>query len=136
MSANSGVRKLREAVRVILVGAPGVGKGTQSERLMRRYPQLASISTGDLLRDNVRDQTPLGRSEAVALDEVEANLLRDPSKVFHEFWSSGARSIDSQPHTRRAHDEKVVDHPQIAAKDNISNSGRTSGFRSRGLTVL
>jgi Adenylate kinase len=61
MGVSSGVRKLKEAARIILVGAPGVGKGTQSERLMRRFPQLASISTGDLLRDNVRDKTPLGR---------------------------------------------------------------------------
>jgi adenylate kinase len=61
MGVSNGVRKLKEAARIILVGAPGVGKGTQSERLMRRYPQLASISTGDLLRDNVRDKTPLGR---------------------------------------------------------------------------
>ena len=60
MGAAGGIRKLKEAARVILVGAPGVGKGTQSERLLRRYPQLASISTGDLLRDNVRDKTSLG----------------------------------------------------------------------------
>ena len=65
MGMYNGVKKLREAVRIILVGAPGVGKGTQSERLMRRYPQLASISTGDLLRDNVRDQTPLGKCFAI-----------------------------------------------------------------------
>jgi adenylate kinase len=61
MGVCNGVRKLKEAARIILVGAPGVGKGTQSERLMRRYPQLATISTGDLLRDNVRDKTPLGK---------------------------------------------------------------------------
>ncbi|KAF4555769.1 Adenylate kinase-like protein [Elsinoe fawcettii] len=51
---------LRKAARVILVGAPGVGKGTQAERMLRRYPQLSSISTGDLLRDNVRRKTALG----------------------------------------------------------------------------
>ena len=61
MGVCNGVRKLKKAARIILVGAPGVGKGTQSERLMRRYPQLATISTGDLLRDNVRDKTPLGK---------------------------------------------------------------------------
>ena len=54
------IRKLKQAARVILVGAPGVGKGTQSERLIKRYPQLSSIATGDLLRDNVKRQTPLG----------------------------------------------------------------------------
>ncbi|KAG5979611.1 hypothetical protein E4U55_004955 [Claviceps digitariae] len=52
--------QLRRAARVILVGAPGVGKGTQSERLLKRFPQLASISTGDLLRSNVKNRTPLG----------------------------------------------------------------------------
>ncbi|KAK4462063.1 putative adenylate kinase [Cladorrhinum samala] len=52
--------RLRKAARVILVGAPGVGKGTQSERLLRRFPQLSSISSGDLLRHNVKNRTPLG----------------------------------------------------------------------------
>lgn len=52
--------RLRKAARIILVGAPGVGKGTQSERLLQRFPQLSSISSGDLLRDNVKNRTPLG----------------------------------------------------------------------------
>ncbi|KAI9714986.1 MAG: hypothetical protein M1828_001093 [Chrysothrix sp. TS-e1954] len=49
-----------KAARIILVGAPGVGKGTQSERLLNRFPQLSAISSGDLLRDNVHNKTPLG----------------------------------------------------------------------------
>jgi adenylate kinase len=52
--------RLNKAARVILVGAPGVGKGTQTERLLQRFPQLQSISTGDLLRTNVKERTPLG----------------------------------------------------------------------------
>lgn len=59
--------QLRRAARVILVGAPGVGKGTQSERLLRRFPQLASISTGDLLRSNVKNRTPLGTTKLPSL---------------------------------------------------------------------
>ncbi|KAF2468233.1 P-loop containing nucleoside triphosphate hydrolase protein [Lindgomyces ingoldianus] len=51
---------LSRAARIILVGAPGVGKGTQTERLMKRFPDLSSISSGDLLRKNVRERTPLG----------------------------------------------------------------------------
>ena len=51
---------LRRAARVILIGAPGVGKGTQTERLLHRFPQLQSISTGDLLRTNVKRRTALG----------------------------------------------------------------------------
>lgn len=64
MTVNSirGERRtqLARAARVILVGAPGAGKGTQAERLMRRFPQLSAISSGDLLRQNVRTRTPLG----------------------------------------------------------------------------
>ncbi|KAI0158264.1 adenylate kinase [Xylariaceae sp. FL1272] len=52
--------RLRRAARVILIGAPGVGKGTQSERLLARFPQLSAISSGDLLRNNVKNRTPLG----------------------------------------------------------------------------
>jgi adenylate kinase len=55
------VTKLARAARIILVGAPGVGKGTQTERLIKRYPQVSPISSGDLLRDNVRNRTPLGK---------------------------------------------------------------------------
>lgn len=51
---------LRRAARIILVGAPGVGKGTHTERMLKRYPQLSSVSSGDLLRENVRNKTPLG----------------------------------------------------------------------------
>lgn len=55
-------KRLKKAARIILVGAPGVGKGTQTERLINKFPQLASISSGDLLRDNVRNKTALGMS--------------------------------------------------------------------------
>jgi adenylate kinase len=54
------VTTLRKAVRLLLIGAPGVGKGTQTERMLQRYPQVSAISSGDLLRYNVRNRTPLG----------------------------------------------------------------------------
>ena len=46
-------------MQLIFLGAPGSGKGTQAERLVERN-SLAHISTGDILRAAVRDQTPLG----------------------------------------------------------------------------
>ncbi|THW50037.1 adenylate kinase [Aureobasidium pullulans] len=69
--------QLRKAARIILVGAPGVGKGTQSERMLKRFPQLASISSGDLLRDNVRRRTPLGtvRLSVVTTPGIQAESL-------------------------------------------------------------
>ncbi|KAJ5807859.1 hypothetical protein N7474_009128 [Penicillium riverlandense] len=68
-------QKLKKAARIILVGAPGVGKGTQSERLLARFPQLASISSGDLLRENVRRKTPLGLQAEAAMQS--GNLVPD-----------------------------------------------------------
>src|ERR1700710_2412255 len=44
---------------VLMLGAPGVGKGTQAKRLMAEFG-IPQISTGDLLRQNRKDQTPLG----------------------------------------------------------------------------
>ena len=49
---------------MILIGAPGAGKGTQSARMLERYEQLSTISSGDLLRENVRNRTPLGSSKS------------------------------------------------------------------------
>jgi len=46
-------------MRLMLLGAPGVGKGTQAQRLAQRY-KAVRISTGDLLREAVRLKTPLG----------------------------------------------------------------------------
>jgi adenylate kinase len=46
-------------MRLVLVGPPGAGKGTQAERLAERL-NVPHISTGDLFRRNLRDETPLG----------------------------------------------------------------------------
>jgi adenylate kinase len=46
-------------MRIVLLGAPGVGKGTQAERLAADFHR-PKISTGDLLREAVRNKTELG----------------------------------------------------------------------------
>lgn len=46
-------------MRIVLLGAPGSGKGTQAQRLIERY-QVPQVSTGDLLRAAVAAGTPLG----------------------------------------------------------------------------
>src|SRR5438094_5354523 len=48
------------AMRLILVGPPGSGKGTQAKLLSQRL-NLVHIGTGDILREAVRQDTPLGR---------------------------------------------------------------------------
>ena len=47
------------AIRLVLLGPPGAGKGTQAARIARAY-EVAHIATGDILRDNVRHDTELG----------------------------------------------------------------------------
>ena len=56
----SGCFKLEVMKNIILFGAPGAGKGTQSDLLVERYG-LTHISTGDLLRKEIADQTALGK---------------------------------------------------------------------------
>ncbi len=46
-------------MRLVLVGPPGAGKGTQAERLAERL-DVPHISTGDLFRANLSEETPLG----------------------------------------------------------------------------
>jgi adenylate kinase len=54
-------------MRIVLLGAPGSGKGTQSERLVAAYG-VPQISTGDLLREAVSKQTELGKKAKAAMD--------------------------------------------------------------------
>ena len=46
-------------INLILFGPPGSGKGTQASRLVEKY-NLLHISTGDLFRYNMKNDTPLG----------------------------------------------------------------------------
>ncbi|KAL2798231.1 adenylate kinase-domain-containing protein [Aspergillus keveii] len=91
-------RQLKKAARIILIGAPGVGKGTQSERLLSKFPELASISSGDLLRENVRKKTPLGL-EAEATIQA-GNLVPDSmilNLISSEFNTRGWLSQSQRP---------------------------------------
>jgi adenylate kinase len=70
-------------MRIILLGPPGAGKGTQAKLLAERL-RIPQISTGDMLRAAVRDGTPLGREAkgymdrgALVPDEVIIGLVRE-----------------------------------------------------------
>ncbi len=53
--------------RLLLIGPPGAGKGTQASRLSAAY-LVPAISTGDIFRDNVRNETQLGKQAKAFMD--------------------------------------------------------------------
>lgn len=57
-------------MRIVMLGAPGSGKGTQAKTLELRFG-FPQVSTGDLLRQAVADQTPLGREAKAVMDAGE-----------------------------------------------------------------
>lgn len=54
-------------MRIVLLGPPGAGKGTQAVRLAREFG-IPHIATGDIFRDNVKGQTALGRQAQEFMD--------------------------------------------------------------------
>ena len=57
-------------MRIVLLGAPGAGKGTQAKKLIDKYG-IPQISTGDILRQNVVEGTPLGKEAKSCMDKGE-----------------------------------------------------------------
>ena len=89
-------------MRLLLIGAPGAGKGTQAELLAKRFG-LVHISSGDLLRQHVRDKTALGRTIESYVDKgdlvpdsVVLDMLRKPVVAAVE---NGGYVLDGFPRT-------------------------------------
>lgn len=64
-------------MRLIIVGPPGAGKGTQAESIIKKY-QIPHISTGDILRENIKEETDLGLEAKKYMDQgdlVPDNLV-------------------------------------------------------------
>lgn len=55
-------------MKIVLLGAPGCGKGTQAEKIIEKY-NLPHISTGDIFRQNIKDCTPLGLQVKALIDK-------------------------------------------------------------------
>jgi len=71
---------------VVLLGPPGSGKGTQAKKMVQRY-HIPQISTGDILRGAVKEQTPLGVEAKgymdqgqLVPDEVVVGIVRERLK--------------------------------------------------------
>ena len=70
-------------MKIILLGPPGAGKGTQAKSISNRY-SIPHISTGDIFRKNISENTPLGIEAKSYMDkgqlvpdEVTINMVKD-----------------------------------------------------------
>lgn len=70
-------------MNLILLGPPGAGKGTQAAEIVRNY-SLVQLSTGDMLRENVANNTDLGKKAKVIMesgglvpDEIMVGMIRN-----------------------------------------------------------
>lgn len=57
-------------LNIVLIGPPGSGKGTQAKQVSQKY-NLKHLSTGDILRNEVKNQTPLGIQAKAIIDRGE-----------------------------------------------------------------
>ncbi len=79
-------------INLVLFGPPGAGKGTQAERLVEKY-KLVHLSTGDIFRRNIKEQTELGRLAKQYMDA--GNLV--PDEVTIRMLES---EVNTQPESR------------------------------------
>ena len=66
-------------MNLLIIGAPGVGKGTMSRLLVAHY-KLVHVSTGDMLRQAIADQTPVGKLASTYMEKGQ--LV--PDEVIHD----------------------------------------------------
>lgn len=100
--------------RFLIIGAPGAGKGTQAEFIAKAF-EIPAISTGDIFRHNVKNETELGKQAKAFMDRGEYvpdsltnDLVRD--RLSHEDAQSGFL-LDGYPRTA----EQVVELDSILA---------------------
>lgn len=89
-------------MKIIMLGAPGAGKGTQAKKIAEKY-QIPHVSTGDIFRSNIKEGTQLGRKAkeymdqgALVPDELTIGMLMD--RIQQEDCSNGY-VLDGFPRT-------------------------------------
>lgn len=93
---------MTSGVRLLLIGPPGAGKGTQAQRLSAHFG-VPAISTGDIFRENVKNETELGQSAKTYMDageNVPDSLTNDlvEDRLGHEDCVNGFL-LDGYPRT-------------------------------------
>ena len=89
-------------LNIVIFGAPGSGKGTQSEKIVEKYG-INHISTGDVLRAEIKNGTELGKTAKSYIDQgqlIPDSLMVDIlASVFDSFEDSKGVIFDGFPRT-------------------------------------
>ena len=89
-------------MKIIMLGAPGAGKGSQASRIANEY-KLPHISTGDIFRANLKEETELGKQAKSFMDKGE--LVPDDITIaillnrIHEVDCKNGYILDGFPRT-------------------------------------
>ena len=94
-------------MKVIMLGAPGAGKGTQAKKIASKY-QIPHISTGDIFRANIKEGTELGKKAKEYMDqgllvpdELVVDLVVDRVKQVSYAAGSSSRNSNRRMPRRR-----------------------------------
>lgn len=107
-------------MNIILLGAPGAGKGTQAVKIAEKY-KIPHISTGDILRKNIKEGTPVGKKAksfidqgALVPDEVVIEIVKNR---LNESDCENGYLLDGFPRTKAQ--AQALD--EIASIDTVIN---------------
>ena len=81
-------------MKIIMLGAPGAGKGTQAKKIAAKY-EIPHISTGDIFRANIKEGTELGKKAKTYMDQ---GLLVPETARMDMFWMDFREPFLRQKH--------------------------------------
>ncbi len=141
-------------LNIVLFGPPGSGKGTQSERIIEKYG-LVHISTGDLLREEVKNQTELGLKAKAIMDQGELvsddiviGMIRKRLEEHQDgtgfIFDGFPRTVEQARELRKAltdYDERVsvmisLDVPREELVDRLLKRGKETGRTDDNLETI
>ena len=126
---------------IVIFGAPGSGKGTQSDLLIRKYG-LGHISTGDVLRNEIKNETELGKTAKAYIDkgqlipdELMVNILASVYDSFGKEHEGFPRTIPQAEALKKMLDERghkiaamiELDVPENELMVRLVKRGKESG---------
>lgn len=128
---------------IVIFGAPGAGKGTQSEYLVDKY-NLNHISTGDLLRKEIADQTELGKriksimnsgslvSDDIVIEMIDNSIAKSKCGMLFDGFPRNVKQAETLDELMKKHGREItcmvsLDVPREELIRRMLERAKTSG---------